>query len=62
MLKFEYIPNFELTFNILEHPKPSISSLKQPSKLTACYLENKTPLDVSLNENANTVSFRVVRL
>ena len=30
ILKFVYIQNFELILNILEHPKPSISSLKQP--------------------------------
>ena len=35
MLKFAYIQNFELILDILDHPKPSISSLKQP----ACYLE-----------------------
>ena len=39
ILKFVYIQNFELILNILEHLKPSISSLKQPGRLVACYLE-----------------------
>ena len=43
ILKFENIQNFELILNILEHPKPSIFSLKQPGRLVACYLD-KTPI------------------
>ena len=43
MLKFVYILNFELMLDIIEHPKPSISGLKQPDRLAACYLKN-TPL------------------
>ena len=39
ILKFVYIQNFELILIILEHPKPSISSLKQPGRLAARYLE-----------------------
>ena len=39
ILKFVYIQTFELILNILEHPKPSIASLKQPGRLVACYLE-----------------------
>ena len=39
ILNFVYIQNFELILNIHEHPRPSISSLKQPGKLAACYLE-----------------------
>ena len=39
MLKFVYIQNFELILDILEHPKPSIFSLKQPGRLAVCYLE-----------------------
>ena len=39
ILKFVYIQNFELILNIHEHPKPSISSLKQPGRLAAYYLE-----------------------
>ena len=39
ILKFVYIQNFELILNILGHPKPSISSSKQPGRLVACYLE-----------------------
>ena len=42
-VKFVCIQNFEFTLNILEHSKPSISSLKQPDRLAACLLE-KTPL------------------
>ena len=42
-VKFVCIQNFELILNILEHSKPSISSLKQPGRLAACLLE-KTPL------------------
>ena len=32
-VKFACIQNFELILNILEHSKPSISSLKQPGSL-----------------------------
>ena len=42
-VKFVCIQNFELILNILEHSKPSISSLKQPGRLAACLL-GKTPL------------------
>ena len=42
-VEFVCIQNFELILNILEHSKPSISSLKQPDRLAACLLE-KTPL------------------
>ena len=38
-LKFENIQNFEFILNILEHPKPSIFSLKQPGRLAACNLD-----------------------
>ena len=38
--KVACIQNFELILNIiLEHPKPSTSSLKQPGRLAGCYLE-----------------------
>ena len=47
ILKFVYIQNFELILNILEHPKPSMSSLKQPGRLVACHLEI-TPLMLEL--------------
>ena len=43
ILKFVYIQNFEFILNILEHPKPIISNLKQPGRQAACYLEI-TPL------------------
>ena len=36
---YTYSKNFEFILNILEHPKPRISSLKQPGRLAACYLE-----------------------
>ena len=39
ILKFIFIQNFELILNILEHPKPSISSLKQPGRLADYYSE-----------------------
>ena len=39
ILTFVHIQNFEFILNILEHPKPSISSLKQPGRLVACYLD-----------------------
>ena len=42
-VKFVCIQNFELTPNILEHSKTSISSLKQPGRMAACLFE-KTPL------------------
>ena len=53
ILKFVYIQNFEFILNILEHPKPCTSSLKQPGRLAACYLDI-TPVSVihsySLND------------
>ena len=48
ILKFVYIQNFEFILNILEYQKPSISSLKQPGRLTACYLD-KTPLSLNID-------------
>ena len=48
ILKFVYIQNFEFIPNILEHPKPSISSLKQPGRLAACYLDI-TPVNLSVS-------------
>ena len=38
ILKFVHIQNFVFILNILEYPKPSISSSKQPGRLAACYL------------------------
>ena len=42
-VKLVCIQNFKLILNILEHLKPSISSLKQSGRLAACLLE-KTSL------------------
>ena len=44
ILKFVYIQNFRLILNILEHPKPSISSLKQTDRLAGCYFVTDKPL------------------
>ena len=38
ILKLGFMLKFELIFDILEHPKPGIFSLKQPGSLAACYL------------------------
>ena len=50
LTKFVCIQNFELILNILEHLKPSISSLKQHGRLAACLLEI-TPLLATINYN-----------
>ena len=50
LLKFEYIQNFELILDTLEHLKLRISSLKHPGRLPACYLEkssNDNPLSLN---------------
>ena len=47
MLKFAYIQNFELILDILDHLKTSIR-LKQPDRLTACYLEKIGPYEPEL--------------
>ena len=50
ILKFAFIQNFEFILNILEHLKPSISSLKQPGRLAACYLEITLVLSLATKE------------
>ena len=47
MLQFVHFQNFELILDILEHAKPSIFSLKQPSRLAAYYLE-KIPMQLTI--------------
>ena len=58
ILKFVYIQNFGIILNILEHPKPSISSLKQPGRLAACYLET-TPMIFTTNIVGEASHFRI---
>ena len=56
-LKFENIQNLEFILNILEHPKPSISSLKQPGRMAACYLDI-TPLQGVGSQSGRSVDYR----
>ena len=51
-VKFVCIQNFELVLNILEHSKPSISTLKQPGRQATCLLE-KTPLNLLFKKESS---------
>ena len=56
MLKSVCIQNFELIPDILDHLKPSISGLKPPGRLAACYMEN-TPISLSTGLRFSTYFF-----